>query len=120
MNTAAAIALVILNVWVVFEVWHLGSGSDKVLAQLKLLTQETKRMADQETISAQALADLQAADTNLKAAVTETLTYIQNKLGGVDTDDSDAVEAVVADINAQTAAVLAAIAPPAASSPEAI
>lgn len=120
MNTAAAIALVILNVWVVFEVWHLGSGSDKVLVQLKLLTQETRHMADEETISAQALADLQTADEGLKTTVATLLTYIQTKLGGVDTDDSAAVEAVVADINAQTAAVLAAIAPPAASSPEAI
>lgn len=117
MNPILAGILLFFNAWVLLEVWQLRRGHALVLAQLKLLTEESKNMATQATISAQALADLQAADTNLKAAITQTLTYIQTKLGGIDTDDSAQVEAVVADIQQQTSAVLAAIAPPADTSP---
>jgi hypothetical protein len=111
------IAMSAFAIWMADRRFDLGSGHKLVLAQLKQLTQEINKMATQATISAQALADLQAADADLKTAITQLLTYIQTKLGGVDTDDSAAVEAAVTDINAQTTAVLAAIAPPATPAP---
>jgi hypothetical protein len=64
-----------------------------------------------------ALTDLQAADTALKTEVAEFLADIAGRLGTV--DDASA-EAVVADINAEVAALQAAdpnAAPPAVPSP---
>lgn len=102
----------LLFVMILIEVSHLRRGQLTLIANLKQLTQEIRKMDTDVLISAQALADLQAADASLKATVVNALTYISNKLGTVPADDSAQVEAVVSDVQAEIASLTAAITPP--------
>jgi hypothetical protein len=72
--------------------------------QLTAINQEIAQMSTAAVTQAQALQDLTAADTALKAAVTQILTYIQTQAA--------AVESVAQDMQAQATTLLAAIAPP--------
>jgi hypothetical protein len=82
-----------------------------MFGRLKRIEQKLDQLIQQGEREMGALADLQAADATIKAAVAAAVTLIQGFVNGTVNADDPGVEAVVADLNAAAAALGAASIP---------